>query len=352
VLKRLFQLPAKRRDSGIVSTNATFETSMTSRAHSSSPLHQPTPSSTRRHFLLGSLLVCSSCQPRRPAEGAREDDLAPPAGRDRQSTEGADVALADLEGTIGGRLGVFALDTKTARIIQHRPDERFALCSTFKWVLAAHVLHRVDMGDLRLDEPVPFGEADLLEYAPVTQARVGEGALSIEELARAAVVVSDNTAANLLLGKVGGPAGLTAFIRARGDEVTRLDRNEPALNGNEPGDPRDTTSPRAMAHLLESILCKDVLSAAGRARLVEWLVACETGAGRLKAGLPMDYRVGHKTGSGGNGEHAAVNDVAIVWPPGREPILIASYLSDAVGDLPALEQIHAEVARIATRELS
>lgn len=324
---------------------------MTSRASFPGSLRQLAPSSTRRHFLLGCLLA-SGCQPRRPAERPRDDEVAPPAEGQGQSNRDSHVALADLEAGIGGRLGVFALDTKTARTIQHRPDERFALCSTFKWVLAAQVLHRVDRGDLRLDELVPFRASDLLEYAPVARARVSEGALSIEELARAAVVVSDNTAANLLLEKVGGPAGLTAFVRAVGDQVTRLDRNEPALNGNEPGDPRDTTSPRAMAHLLDSVLCKDVLSVGGRARLVDWLVACETGAGRLKAGLPPDYRLGHKTGSGGTGAHSAVNDVAIVWPPARDPILIASYLSDAVRDLPELEQVHAEVARIVVRELA
>jgi beta-lactamase class A len=330
----------------------TFDTSMTSRARLPASLRQPASSGSRRHFLFGCLLACSGCQQPRSAETPREGELAPPADRPDQPSGEAHVALAELEAATGGRLGVFALNTRTARTIQRRPDERFALCSTFKWVLAAQVLHRVDRGDLRLDERVPFDASDLLEYAPVAQARASEGALSIEELARAAVVVSDNTAANLLLEKVGGPIGLTAFMRAAGDQVTRLDRNEPALNDNVPGDPRDTTSPRAMAHLLESILCKDVLSANGRARLLEWLVACETGPGRLKAGLPTDYRVGHKTGSGGSGAHAAVNDVAIVWPPAHEPILIASYLSDAVRELPELEQVHAEVARIVVREFS
>lgn len=260
----------------------------------------------------------------------------------------ASTALSELEAKIGGRLGVFALDTQTERAILHRPDERFVLCSTFKWLLAAHVLQLADRGELSLAERVPFGTKDLLEYAPVTRARLVEGALSLEELAEAAVVVSDNTAANLLLSKLGGPHGLTAFLRSSGDETTRLDRDEPGLNSNDPGDPRDTTSPRSMVALARTYLCRDVLSTASRERLLGWLIASETGKRRLRAGLPPDWKAGDKTGTGHRG---ACNDVAIAWPPGRSPVLIASYLSDSAADLSQLEAVHAEVARVVVREL-
>jgi len=225
-------------------------------------------------------------------------------------------------------------------------DERFAMCSTFKWVLAAAVLDRVDRGVLSLDDRIPYSANDLLDHAPVTSARVAEGALPVDDLVRAAVVVSDNTATNLLLAKIGGPEMVTGYLRRCGDGVTRLDRVEPLLNENAPGDVRDTTTPRAMARLMVSILCGDMLSKDSRERLLGWLRACETGRERLRAGLPADWVVGDKTGSGANG---ACNDVAIVVPPGRKPVVIASYMSDGVVGVSALNEGHAEVARVVGR---
>jgi beta-lactamase class A len=248
-----------------------------------------------------------------------------------------------LEQRIGGRIGVFAVDAGTGASLEHRADERFAMCSTFKWALAAAVLARVDRAALRLDEAVAYGEADLLAHAPLTAARVTEGRMTIEELARAAVVVSDNTAANLLLARIGGPPGLTRFFRDVGDDVTRLDRNEPTLNTNAPGDPRDTTTPRAMALALRTVLTGDVLSPASRDRLAGWLVECRTGLSRLRAGLPASWRVGDKTGTGANG---ACNDVAIAWPPAAGPWVMAAYMSE--GSAPAAEQnaAHAEIGSL------
>jgi len=223
------------------------------------------------------------------------------------------------------------------------------MCSTFKWVLAAAVLARADRTQLSLDEPIPYGSTDLLEYAPITREHVAEGYMTIAELAQAAVTVSDNTAANLLLTKVGGPAGFTAFVRSLGDGVTRLDRNEPTLNTNDPGDPRDTTSPRAMVGLMRQVLCGDTLSLAGRNRLLGWLRGCETGKERLRAGLPQEWIVGDKTGTGQRG---AVNDVAIALPSGaRAPILVASYLSDGNSELTALVAAHSDIGRLVAREI-
>jgi beta-lactamase class A len=231
---------------------------------------------------------------------------------------------------VGGRVGVFALDTGSRNYLAHREDERFAMCSTFKWALAAAVLARVDRGELSLDERVRCGQSDLLQYAPTTRAHVSEGSMTVEALARAAITNSDNTAANLLLTMVDGPPGLTQFFRRLGDPVTRLDRNEPMLNTNVRGDVRDTTSSRAMVGLMQSVLCGDVLSPGGRDRLIGWLKGCETGHERLRAGLPADWTVGDKTGTGLEG---AANDVAIVLPPRLAPILIASYLSDGGSSL-------------------
>ena len=218
--------------------------------------------------------------------------------------------LPEIEAAVGGRVGVFALDTGSGRTLAHRQDERFAMCSTFKWTLVAAILVRVDRGECSLDERVRYGRGDLLEHAPVTTAHLAHGGMTVEALALAAITVSDNTATNLLLGKVGGPAGLTGMFRQLGDPVTRLDRNEPTLNEHAPGDPRDTTSPRAMVGLMRQVLCGDVLSRTARERLLGWLRACETGTNRLRAGLPRGWTVGDKTGTG---RRSAVNDVAIAF---------------------------------------
>ncbi len=281
---------------------------------------------TRREALLGtSAMLLVGC--------ARAENAAAPKSE-------ADP-FAAIEADIGGRVGVFALDTGSQKVLAHRADERFAMCSTLKWVLAACVLARVDKGELALDRRVTYGEADLLEHAPSARANVASG-MTVDALAEAAVTVSDNTAANLLLALVGGPAGVTAFVKALGDDVTRLDRIEPEMNDFTPGDPRDTTSPRAMVGTMKTVLLGDVLSTASRALLDGWLVACTTGNERLRAGLPAGFVVGDKTGTGATG---TANDVAIVRPPGRAPILIASYLSDGTAQTARLNAAHAAIAR-------
>ena len=250
---------------------------------------------------------------------------------------------------MGGRVGVFALETTSGRSLEYRADERFAMCSTFKWVLAAAILAEVDRGRLSLEARVPFGAADVITYSPAVAPHLGAGAMTVHQLAAAAVTLSDNAAANLLLPKVGGPEGLTRFVRAVGDDVTRLDRNEPTLNSNLPGDPRDTTTPRAMVGLLRRLLVDtDTLSAASRARLLGWLRGCQTCARRLRAGLPADWLVGDKTGSGSAN---AINDVAIAFPPRRPPVLIACYTSNSAAALPALEAAHARVGKLVAQQL-
>ena len=167
--------------------------------------------------------------------------------------------------------------------------------------------------------------------------------MSIEALARAAVTVSDNTAANLLLAQIGGPDGLTRFFREQGDGITRLDRIEPMLNTNEPGDPRDTTSPRAMACTLGRVLTENVLTPGSRDRLLGWLVAAETGASRLRAGLPAGWRAADKTGTGNRG---ACGDVAVFWSPTGATWFVAAYLSGSSAPLAELNAAHADIARL------
>jgi beta-lactamase class A len=202
---------------------------------------------------------------------------------------------------------------------------------------------RVDRGELMLDHNVAYSEKDLLGLAPVTRAHVSEGHLSLDKLCGAAVQFSDNSAANLLLGQIGGPPGLTRFLRGIGDPVTRLDRTELALNSNIPGDPRDTTMPDTMIGTMKSVLLGDVLKPASRAKLLGWMKDSTTGLNRLRAGVPKDWIAGDKTGTGVNGPS---NDNAIAWPPGRAPVLMVTYVDarDATAD--QREVPHAKVAAL------
>jgi beta-lactamase class A len=256
-------------------------------------------------------------------------------------------ALAALERLSGGRLGVMALDTGSGRTLAHRAGERFLLCSTFKLLLAAQVLKGVDEGRETLDRLLPYGPADLIANSPTTARRVAEGGMTMAALCEAAVTESDNTAANLLLARVGGPASLTRFLRALGDPVTRLDRNEPALNHPVPGRPYDTTTPEAMLGTLRTLLLGNVLSAASRDQLLRWLLATNTGGARLRAGLPAGWRLAHKTGTGVNG---ATNDIGLLYPPGRAPILVAAYYTGAKISQTRRDAVLAEVARLVAKD--
>jgi len=251
-----------------------------------------------------------------------------------RSASALDATLAQIERDSGGRLGVAVHDARGRRLAGHREDERFPMCSTFKFLLAATVLHAVDQGRLRLDRRVPVAASDLLEHSPETARHVGAQGMSVAELCRATLIWSDNAAANLLLPLVGGPAGVTAFVRASGDPLTRHDRPEPEVNRFAPGDDRDTTSPAAMAGNLRRLLLGDVLSVASRGQLLEWMRDNRTGDTRLRAGLPAGWTVGDKTGSNGRD---ITNDIAIVWPPGgRDPLLLTAYLQGAT--VPAGQQ--------------
>ncbi|WP_331327064.1 class A beta-lactamase [Methylobacterium fujisawaense] len=229
----------------------------------------------------------------------------------------------------------------------YRADARFPMCSTFKALAVAAVLARVDAGRETLDRVVSYGAGDLLSYAPVTrkalEACAGTGRMSVADLCAATLIWSDNTAANLLLADLGGPEALTAWLRTTGDPVTRLDRTEPTLNTALPGDPRDTTTPDAMRATLGRVLLGTVLSPASRARLEAWMVACETGRKRLRAGLPPGWIAGDKTGSGDNG---TVNDVAILRPPGRAPILAAVYVTESTASPDTCAAAYAEIGRL------
>lgn len=255
--------------------------------------------------------------------------------------------FAELERRNGGRLGVAAFDSASGRRIGHRSEERFPMCSTFKFLAAAFVLARVDRGEERLDRRIVYSAEDLVTYSPVTKDHVGPAGLSVAELCEATMTLSDNTAGNLLLASFGGPAGLTAYARSLGDQTTRLDRIETALNEGLPGDPRDTTSPVAMLGSMHRLLLGDALSAASRERLIGWLIANKTGDKRLRAGMP-GWKVGDKTGTGGNG---SANDIAIVWPASRAPLLVTVYYTGSTISDEARNEVIAEAGRLVAASL-
>lgn len=239
------------------------------------------------------------------------------------------AGFAALEAESGGRLGVCLWHPASGARFGQRMDERFPMCSTFKFLLAAAVLERAGRGALSLDQRVPVRAADLLAHSPVSARHVGKD-LGVRDLCRATLTTSDNAAANLLLPLVGGPAGLTAFLRAQGDAVTLAARYEPDANRFAADDPRDTTSPAAMAGNLQRFVLGDALALAARRQLADWLIDNETGDARLRAGLPPGWRVGDKTGS--NGRDTS-NDIAVLWPRrGGTPWVLAAFLQGATLD--------------------
>jgi beta-lactamase class A len=256
--------------------------------------------------------------------------------------------LKAYERDTGGRIGLYAENLDTGAKIAWRAEERFVMCSTFKASLAAFVLTRVDRGQDHLERMIPYGRQDLLDYAPVAKQNLTKGAMTVADMCKAAVELSDNTCANLLLARVGGPASLTAFWRSMGDAVTRLDHNEPELNFSPPGDPHDTTTPAAMAGNLRRFVLGEALSLGSRERLTGWMLDCKTGDNRLRAGLPKSWRIGDKTGN--NGKDAS-GDIAVAWPKPDAPVLICAYTRGGAPNAAQVDAVFAEIGRMAGQQL-
>lgn len=262
--------------------------------------------------------------------------------------DAATSALADLERRAGGRLGVAAWRLGGAPVVAWRADERFPFCSTAKVIVVGTVLARAAREPGLLDERVRYRASELVAWSPVTEKHVDEG-MTIADLCAAALQVSDNSACNLLLDRIGGPAAVTAFARRIGDTAFRLDRRETALNTAIPGDPRDTTTPRAMAKSLEALLLDEALAPDARRRLLDWMLANTTGKERIEAGVPAGWRVADKTGTGGYG---TTNDVGIVFPPQGAPVVVAIYYTGATSDAHSDSKVVADAAAVVARTLA
>ncbi|HEX3885433.1 MAG TPA: class A beta-lactamase [Stellaceae bacterium] len=257
--------------------------------------------------------------------------------------------LETYERAVGGRIGLFAENLKTGAKIAWRADERFPMCSTFKASLAACVLVRVDRGEDDLDRIVTYGQGDLQEYAPLAEDNLAKGGLSVAELCRGAVELSDNTCANLLLARIGGPAALTAFWRSIGDADTRLDHFEPELNRSRPPDIRDTTTPAAMAGSLRRCVLGEVLSPRSRERLTRWMLDCKTGIDLLRAGLPKGWSVADKTGNSGKD---VLGDIAVARADPARPLVIAVYTEGGSATPPQLRRLLANLGKLIGRQFS
>lgn len=293
---------------------------------------------SRRHFLQTSALALAS--------SLAIAGLARSAPGPAAATIATAADFAALEKASGGRLGVTLLDTRTGKRVGHRQDERFPMCSTIKWMLAAAALHRAERQPGFLDERLPMRAEDLIDHAPTTRRHVGKD-LSVRDLCRTTMVTSDNPAANLLLRHLGGPPALTAFMRSHGDAVTRSDRYEPELNRFTLGDPRDTTSPAASAASLQRFVLGDALRPASRQQLADWLIDNETGDATLRAGLDKRWRVGDKTGSNGKDTR---NDIGVLWPLGGGTAwVLTAYLQGASVDGGQRDAVLARVAALAER---
>jgi beta-lactamase class A len=276
--------------------------------------------------------------------------LATTFARGAFGAESAARALKRIHDRIGGRLGVDVLDSQSGRRFGIDETSRYAMASTFKLPLAAALLWQVDRGAFGLDHALRIERADLLPTSPAVEAKIAAGAssMTVRELCIAIITQSDNAAANVLLAGVGGPPALTNFFRhSVGDKVTRFDRTEPDLNANVAGDPRDTTTPRAMVDSLLRLFTTDVLSLASRALLIDWLTQSQTGLDRVRAGIPRGWQVGDKTGTGQNN---CVNDLVVAYPPGRRPIFIAVYTSESKLATNELVAAHAEIGRLVAAE--
>lgn len=291
----------------------------------------------RRQFSLGLTTTVAMV----PLVGCAAGPVAP-----AEITRRWDRTLAQIEKNAQGRLGVAMLDTGSGLALGWRQDERFAMCSTFKLPLAAWMLTLVDQGRDRLDARVQYAASEVVEYSPISGSKAGAGGgLTVGELCAAAVSLSDNTAANVLLARHGGPQAFTAWLRSVGDATTRLDRNEPTLNEAAVGDDRDTTTPLAMLQTMQRLVLGDALTPASRTTLQGWLVETSTGDKRLRAGAP-GWRVGDKTGTAGSS--GTTNDIGVLWPPaGGAPVLVTCYLTRSSAQPERRDEAIADVARAA-----
>ncbi|WP_017626177.1 class A beta-lactamase [Nocardiopsis chromatogenes] len=282
--------------------------------------------------------ACAPAEEAAPTGGASEASGADPSQ--------ADADFADLEEEFGARLGVYAIDTGSGEEVAYNADQRFAYASTFKVPACGAVMEEYSLKEMR-KHVVHFDEEDLVDYSPITEDHVDSG-MTLMEVCDAALRYSDNTAANLLLEELGGPEGFQEAMRELGDDTTISARWETELNENKPGDERDTTSPRAFAQNLEEYVLGDVLEKKERKALADMMVRSTTGDTLIRAGVPKNWKVGDKSGMPGYGGR---NDIAVMWPPKGDPIVLAVYSTKDTEDAESEDALVAQAAEVAVGAL-
>lgn len=256
--------------------------------------------------------------------------------------------LAALEASSGGRLGITAINTANNTRIEYHGDERFPFCSTFKVLAVADILKQSMANKDLLQQRVSYGKDDLVVYSPVTEKHINDG-MTIAELSEATLVYGDNSAANFLMKKLGGPEAVTAFARSIDDTTFKQDRWEPDLNTAIPGDLRDTTTPTAMAGSLRRIALGNVLAPAQREQLLTGMKNSITGNARIRAGVPQGWTVGDRSGSS---QYGTTNDIGVIWPPNCQPIVLVVYLTQPKQDAPIREDVIVSATRLVIEEFA
>lgn len=286
-----------------------------------------------------------------PSETATSTTTPPTRPDEETSTStladiSADEEFEELESAYDVRLRVYAVETGTEQEIEYRADERFGHASTFKALLCGVVLQQNSIDDL--NRVITYTSDDLVFWSPITETNIDTG-MSIGELCEAAVSYSDNTATNLLLNEVGGPSGLQEALRENGNDVISTDRYEIEMSEAAPGDTRDASTPRSLGTSLRTFVLNDALPEDKRAILTEWLVENTTGNALIRAGVPDDWVVGDKTGNGGYGTR---NDIAVAWPPGGDPVVIAVLSSRDQEGADHDDQLIADAAEVVVNALA
>lgn len=269
--------------------------------------------------------------------------VAPAAFAADRHPAGVILQVGKLEAALGARIGVWVIDTETRETWAHRATERFPICGIYKFIACAALLARADRGKVDLWSRVDIEQSDLLPASPVTRQHVGKSGMTLAQLCEAALAQNDHTAGNLVLQRVGGPEGLTLFMRDQGDSASRSDHSSPAVMEVHAGDLRDTTTPRAMGEHFKALLFGQTLSPASRRLLLAWLLANRTGDDRLRARLPAGWIVGDKTAIGSNG---TLNDVAVIWPPSHRVLIASVFVTSAPAEIERRSAVVAEVGSL------
>ncbi|TNH41791.1 class A beta-lactamase [Photorhabdus luminescens] len=247
------------------------------------------------------------------------------------------------EQTLNARIGVAVIDTASDKIVSYRGNERFPLNSTFKALLCGVLLSEVDKGKVALTDAIQFNKTELVEYSPVSEKFVAPASMNWQQLCSAAVSYSDNTAANLIAKKVGGPAAMNLFFSGLGDSVTHLDRYEPELNSAIPGDERDTTTPVAVSQTLQKLTLGEVLKPSSRQQLVEWMRDDKVADALLRSVLPAGWKIADKTGAGDYGSRSIIS---IVWPKNSSPLIVAIYITQTEATIVQSNEAIARIGKI------